>query len=190
MRSSARPGAGKTTALLNAGLHFPLAEEMGQGAVAGIGGTRLCDWWFTDEAVLIDTAGRYTTQDSDAQVDRAGWEAFLDLLRRTRKRQPLNGVLVAIAISDLARADEGRRAAHARAIRHRVQRARDAARCARAGLPAFHQGGPDGGLHRVLRRPRPRAARSGLGHHVSARRPVKLARARRSPPSSASLSTG
>ena len=61
------PGAGKTTALLNAGLKFPLAAEMGQGAVAGVGGTRLCDWWFTEDAVLIDTAGRYTTQDSDAR---------------------------------------------------------------------------------------------------------------------------
>ena len=60
------PGAGKTTALLNSGLKFPLAAEMGQGAVAGVGGTRLCDWWFTENAVLIDTAGRYTTQDSNA----------------------------------------------------------------------------------------------------------------------------
>ncbi|MBV9654290.1 MAG: type VI secretion system membrane subunit TssM [Acetobacteraceae bacterium] len=115
------PGAGKSTALVNAGLNFPLAAEMGQGAVAGIGGTRLCDWWFADEAVLIDTAGRYTTQDSDAQVDRAGWEAFLDLLRRTRKRQPLNGVLVAIAVADAARGDEAERTAHARTIRQRVR---------------------------------------------------------------------
>ena len=95
------PGAGKTTALLNAGLRFPLAAEMGQGAVAGVGGTRLCDWWFTEDAVLIDTAGRYTTQDSDAVVDRAGWEAFLDLLKRTRPRQPLNGVIIAIALSEI-----------------------------------------------------------------------------------------
>ena len=115
------PGAGKTTALLNAGLRFPLAADMGQDAVPGIGGTRLCDWWFTDEAVLIDTSGRYTTQDSDAQVDRAGWEAFLDLLKRTRTRQPLNGVMVAIALSDIARAPEAERLAHARAIRQRVK---------------------------------------------------------------------
>ena len=66
------PGAGKTTALLNAGLTFPLAGEMGQSAVAGVGGTRMCEWWFTEDAVLIDTAGRYTTQDSDAAVDKAG----------------------------------------------------------------------------------------------------------------------
>ena len=54
------PGSGKTTALINSGLRFPL----GAGKVRGVGGTRNCDWWFTDEAVLLDTAGRYTTQDS------------------------------------------------------------------------------------------------------------------------------
>jgi type VI secretion system protein ImpL len=42
------PGSGKTTALINSGLRFPL----GAGKVRGVGGTRNCDWWFTDEAVL------------------------------------------------------------------------------------------------------------------------------------------
>src|ERR1700733_13264371 len=115
------PGAGKTTALLNAGLKFPLAAEMGQSAVAGVGGTRMCDWWFTEDAVLIDTAGRYTTQDSDAAVDKAGWDAFLNLLKRTRARQPLNGVMVAIALSDIAAAPQHERLAHARAIPRRVK---------------------------------------------------------------------
>jgi type VI secretion system protein ImpL len=119
------PGAGKTTALLNAGLKFPLAAEMGQAAVAGVGGTRMCDWWFTEDAVLIDTAGRYTTQDSDAAVDKAGWDAFLGLLKRTRARQPLNGVLVAIALSDIAAAPQAERLAHARAIRRRVKELSD-----------------------------------------------------------------
>ena len=113
------PGAGKTTALLNAGLEFPLAEQIGRGALAGVGGTRLCEWWFTEDAVLIDTAGRYTTQDSDAAVDKAGWEKFLDLLKRTRPTLPLNGVIVAIALTDLV-ADGADRLAHARAIRRRI----------------------------------------------------------------------
>ena len=119
------PGSGKTTALLNAGLKFPLAAEMGQGAVAGAGGTRMCDWWFTDEAVLIDTAGRYTTQDSDANVDKAGWDAFLDLLKRNRPRQPLNGVLVAIGVPEIAVAPQPERLAHARAIRRRIKELTD-----------------------------------------------------------------
>jgi type VI secretion system protein ImpL len=114
------PGAGKTTALLNAGLRFPLAEQMGQGPVAGVGGTRLCDWWFTEDAVLIDTAGRYTTQDSDAAIDRAGWDAFLGLLQETRPRQPLNGLLIAFPLSDIASATASERMAHAKAIRSRV----------------------------------------------------------------------
>ena len=66
------PGSGKTTALLNSGLKFPLEQRVGKGALRGVGGTRNCDWWFTDEAVFLDTAGRYTTQDSDPASDVEG----------------------------------------------------------------------------------------------------------------------
>ncbi|KPH85990.1 type VI secretion protein VasK [Komagataeibacter intermedius AF2] len=111
------PGSGKTTALLNAGLTFPLNDS----AIAGVGGTRLCDWWFSDQAVLIDTAGRYTTQDSATGVDRAGWDAFVDLLRRTRQRQALNGVMVAFSLADLASMTAEERATHARTIRSRIR---------------------------------------------------------------------
>jgi type VI secretion system protein ImpL len=114
------PGSGKTTALLNAGLKFPLSNELGPGAVGGVGGTRLCEWWFTEDAVLIDTAGRYTTQDSDAAVDKAGWDAFLTLLRKTRPKQPLNGVIVAIAMEDVAADSTTVLDNHARTIRARI----------------------------------------------------------------------
>jgi len=114
------PGAGKTTALLNAGLQFTVQDAAGRAAVAGVGGTRLCEWWFTRDAVLIDTAGRYTTQDSDAAVDRAGWNAFLALLKRTRPAQPLNGVIVAIGLPDVVQADAAERDAHAAAIARRI----------------------------------------------------------------------
>ena len=117
------PGAGKTTALQNCGLRFPL--DTGKQPVAGVGGTRNCEWLFTDEAVLIDTAGRYTTQDSTADVDSAGWLGFLDMLKKYRNRQPMNGVLVAISLSDLANQTEAERQAHSRAIRHRVRELHD-----------------------------------------------------------------
>ncbi len=51
------PGAGKTTAIVNSGLNFPLAQKFGKEALRGVGGTRNCDWWFTDQAILLDTAG-------------------------------------------------------------------------------------------------------------------------------------
>ena len=95
------PGSGKTTALVNSGLRFPMEQEVGRRAIKGVGGTRNCDWWFTDEAVLLDTAGRYTTQDSDRIADGEGWSQFLQLLKRHRRRRPINGVLVAYSASDL-----------------------------------------------------------------------------------------
>lgn len=114
------PGSGKTTALTHSGLRFPLAETLGAGAIGGVGGTRQCDWWFTDEAVLLDTAGRYTTQDSDAVVDRAAWTAFLNLLRKHRRRRPVNGVIVTVSIADLLQQGELGRQAQARSIRARI----------------------------------------------------------------------
>ncbi|MDF0729341.1 type VI secretion system membrane subunit TssM [Pseudomonas entomophila] len=115
------PGSGKTTALVNSGLHFPLAAQMGEGAIRGVGGTRNCDWWFTDQAVLLDTAGRYTTQDSHAEVDKAAWLGFLDLLKRQRARRPIDGAFIAISLSDLLLGSDAERAAHAQAIRKRIQ---------------------------------------------------------------------
>lgn len=65
------PGSGKTTVLGNSGLEFPLAEDLGVEMIEGFGGTRTCDWWFTDDAVFIDTAGRFTTQNINPEADRA-----------------------------------------------------------------------------------------------------------------------
>jgi len=115
------PGSGKTTALLNAGLTFPLAEKMGAGGVRGVGGTRNCDWWFTDEAILIDTAGRYTTQESDSATDAAAWDGFLALLRKSRPRRPINGVLLTVNIQDLLQQNPNERKEHAAKLRARMQ---------------------------------------------------------------------
>lgn len=119
------PGAGKTTAILNSGLRFPLADEMGKSAIGGVGGTRNCDWWFTENAVLVDTAGRYTIQESDAEVDNAAWLGFLGILRKHRRRQPINGAIVAISLSDLSMQDELTQKGHAIAIRRRLNELHD-----------------------------------------------------------------
>lgn len=117
------PGSGKTTALVQSGLRFPLGQTR---ELRGVGGTRYCDWFFTDEAVLIDTAGRYTTHDSDQEGDSKAWRGFLDLLRKHRPRQPLNGVLVALSLQDLlqhrgaGRGGGGGGIDHAAAVRSRL----------------------------------------------------------------------
>ncbi len=111
------PGAGKTTALVHSGLAFPGSKPE---SVSGMGGTRNCDFWFSDDAVLIDTAGRYTTQDSDHQSDAASWAAFLSELKTARSKQPINGVLLAFSCEDMMRGDARMLAAHASAVRARL----------------------------------------------------------------------
>jgi len=115
------PGSGKTTALLNAGLRFPLGDVRGERAVQGVGGTRNCDWWFTDEAVLLDTAGRYTTQESDREADAAAWQGFLGLLKLYRERQPLNGVIATLSVYDLLHWTDEEVVQYAEHVRERVR---------------------------------------------------------------------
>ncbi|CAB5673285.1 Uncharacterized protein conserved in bacteria [Delftia tsuruhatensis] len=115
------PGSGKTTALINAGLDFPLAGQFGKAALQGVGGTRNCDWWFTDQAVIIDTAGRYATQDSNTEVDKSEWSGFLGLLKKYRPRQPVNGIILTLSASDLLTFKEPDLIAHFNALRERLQ---------------------------------------------------------------------
>ena len=115
------PGSGKTTALRHSGLKFPLAERFGNDSIQGVGGTRNCDWWFTDQAVLIDTAGRYTTHEANAEVDRAAWNGFLALLKKFRPRRPINGVLLTISVPDLLQQSAAQRETHAGILRQRVE---------------------------------------------------------------------
>jgi type VI secretion system protein ImpL len=86
--------SGKTTAIRNSGIKLPLGKS---GKVRGVGGTRNCDWWMTNDAILLDTAGRWSTEGDD----REEWLAFLDLLKRTRPKKPINGILIAIGATDL-----------------------------------------------------------------------------------------
>ncbi|MEF2070044.1 type VI secretion system membrane subunit TssM [Consotaella aegiceratis] len=113
------PGSGKTTAITHSGLTFPLGMAEGEGA-RGMAGTRSCNWWFCEEAILVDTAGRYTTQDDLSGAAKAGWDGFLNLLRKYRRSQPVNGVLITLSIADLVGRNPDARLEEVRAIRKRL----------------------------------------------------------------------
>ena len=90
------PAAGKSTAVVKSGLKFPFADNAGN-IIQGIGGTRNCDWFFTTEGILLDTAGRYSVHEED----RGEWLGFLSLLKKHRPKAPLNGVIIAVSIAEL-----------------------------------------------------------------------------------------
>jgi type VI secretion system protein ImpL len=115
------PGSGKTTALRQSGLHFPidLSDDL-----KGVGGTRNCDWFFTEDAVLVDTAGRYVQQQSDPEIDSAEWLGFLDMLKKHRGKRALNGVILTLSLKELL-AGEAAVRDHGREIRKRLAELRE-----------------------------------------------------------------
>jgi type VI secretion system protein ImpL len=108
------PAAGKSSAIGHSGLTFPIP---GSKAVQGVGGTRNCDWFFTTDGILLDTAGRYSVLDGD----RAEWFSFLDLLKRHRPRAPINGILIAVSVAELAHGSPQASMELAKNLRTRVQ---------------------------------------------------------------------
>ena len=112
-------GSGKTSLLAYSGLEFPI-NTLERKLTRDTQGTPLCDWYFADHGVLIDTAGRYMAQ-PDAEVDGGGWKTLLGLLRQRRRNRPLNGVLVTIEVQDLMEGTAETVEALARLVRARLQ---------------------------------------------------------------------
>lgn len=113
--------SGKSTAIRNSGLHFPPVDPDAEdpGRIKGMGGTRNCDWWFSNEGIILDTAGRYTLS-ANIQEDREEWASFLQMLRKARPRAPINGLILAISLDELLKMDAEGMEAHARALRARI----------------------------------------------------------------------
>jgi type VI secretion system protein ImpL len=110
------PAAGKSTAVVKSGLKFPFADKAGS-VIQGIGGTRNCDWFFTTEGILLDTAGRYSVHEED----RSEWLGFLGLLKKQRPKAPINGILIAASLAELSQARPEVAIQLAKNLRQRVQ---------------------------------------------------------------------
>lgn len=87
-------GSGKSTFLSSA----RLSSAVGDHDRSPAGETEQCEWWFFDSAVVIDTPGAYADGD---EGERAQWQFFLSLLARHRRKEPLSGLIVAVAADRL-----------------------------------------------------------------------------------------
>jgi hypothetical protein len=96
------PGGGKTEAIRHSNIGFPpgLQDEL-----QGIGGTINMNWWFSDNAVLLDTAGRMIFEESPAG-ESTEWKEFLNLLKASRPNCPINGILLVIPCDSLVKDSE------------------------------------------------------------------------------------
>jgi hypothetical protein len=98
------PGSGKTEAIRHSNVGFPpgLQNEM-----QGVGGTINMNWWFSNQAVFLDTAGRLMFEEVKPGETNE-WKEFLQLLVRNRPNCPINGLLLIIPTDALIKDTEAR----------------------------------------------------------------------------------
>ena len=93
------PGSGKTEAIRHSQAGFPAGL---QDEFQGVGGTINMNWWFTNYAVLLDTAGRLMFDEVEPGTT-SEWKEFLQLLKKYRRNCPINGLLLTIPVESLIR---------------------------------------------------------------------------------------
>ncbi len=91
------PGSGKTEAIRHCNVGFPPGL---QDQLQGAGGTLNMNWWFTNQAVILDTAGKLMFEEVEPGKT-SEWKEFLKLLRAARPNCPVNGMLLVIPADSL-----------------------------------------------------------------------------------------
>jgi hypothetical protein len=91
------PGSGKTEAVRHSNVGFPPGM---QDEFQGVGGTINMNWWFTNHAVLLDTAGRLMFEEVKPG-ETSEWKEFLNLLKKNRPNCPINGLFLVIPSDSL-----------------------------------------------------------------------------------------
>ena len=91
------PGSGKTEAIRHSSIGFPPGL---QNELQGVGGTINMNWWFTNDAIILDLAGRLVFSEVEAGGGNE-WTTFLQLLKTQRQNCPINGMVLVIPADSL-----------------------------------------------------------------------------------------
>lgn len=130
-----RSGSGKSTLLARTRLSSSL-RLAAQGD--SIQPTAVLDWWFFDRCVVLDPEGEIITpngaDDKDALSNGHRVSKLWQLLRRTRRREPLNAIVVALNVADLSNTSEQKMSEAGWQVRATID---ELSRIFRARLPVY-----------------------------------------------------
>ena len=96
------PRSGKTSLVQSSGFDFQTLPNQRQSEQNLIRPTRSVDWRVTNDAVLLDTAGRYQVEGIDGEE----FGAFIEILKKHRANRPLDGFVLTVNAAQLLNADE------------------------------------------------------------------------------------
>lgn len=89
---------GKSTLLANSGLNL---IDTNHQQLINIAPTKYCNWWFAKDAIYIDTAGIYSSQEKNEFHYKIVWMSFLKLLKKYFFTNSISGVFLTIDIPTL-----------------------------------------------------------------------------------------
>jgi type VI secretion system protein ImpL len=110
------PASGKTDAIKASGIFSALTTTTLDGP------TQNCDWWVSNSMLLLDSAGRYAIP-ADLERDRGEWYRLLRLIKHYHSREPLSGMVVAVAANYLASQPDENLHSDASQVRERIEEA-------------------------------------------------------------------
>jgi type VI secretion system protein ImpL len=96
------PKSGKSSLSLASNLSFQTLPSQRQSEQKFVRPTQKIDWRVTNDAVFLDTAGRYQTE--GAEQDE--WSGILETLRKYRGNRPLDGMILTISAERILHSDE------------------------------------------------------------------------------------
>ncbi|WP_160118044.1 type VI secretion protein IcmF/TssM N-terminal domain-containing protein [Pandoraea pulmonicola] len=109
-------GSGKSTLLTRSRLSSALRPVNQHDPVPP---TNALDWWYFDHSVILEPAGNIVDA-ADPAHEQADWRRLLDRMSRTRRREPLNGIVLTLPAGELLQADPQQLADAGRAMRSRI----------------------------------------------------------------------
>jgi type VI secretion system protein ImpL len=108
----------------HSGLQRP---DQGPGDLVGIGSSANCEWWFTNQAVILEADRRFASKSEEKSAQR-NWETFLELLGKHHSQTPLNGLVITISATELLQGDTKEIRERARLLRRRLDAMRESLR--------------------------------------------------------------
>jgi type VI secretion system protein ImpL len=113
------PRSGKSSLVLASNLNFQTLPSQRESEQKFIRPTRAVDWRVTNDAVFLDTAGRYQTEGPDGDE----WSALLEAVKKYRPQRPIDGMILAVDPIKILNGDEKESEEAAKILRARIDEA-------------------------------------------------------------------
>lgn len=114
------PGCGKTSIVYESSEKFLLSEQYGLAQTTDIGPTQDCNWWLTDRAVYIDTAGEWILLHGQSEEAGTARQKLFSMIRKYRRYPGVDGIVLCLDVSVLLNSSVTERKSLADTLRLRI----------------------------------------------------------------------